>query len=55
MMPLDPQGTPGPRPVHVEPRIGGAIRTVEEEEELQLALTILRMQQRLHSAPRGSR
>ena len=42
MLPLD---TPEMR-VATEPRIGGIVRTTEEEEELLLALTILRLNQR---------
>lgn len=40
-------------PAGPEPRIGGPVRDLEEEEELQLALTILRLVQRL-SAPPGA-
>lgn len=34
-----------PRPMDI--RVGGSVRTLEEEEELQLALTILQINQRL--------
>ncbi len=48
MLPLDA----APGPVRNEPRVGGAVNTLEEEEELQLALTILRINQRLQTAPK---
>lgn len=38
-----------------EPRIGGPVRDLEEEEELQLALTILRMNQRIATPGRPRR
>lgn len=35
-----------------EPRIGGPVRDLEEEEELQLAITIMKLNQRLHGGLR---
>lgn len=46
MLPLD---IPTNGRVTTEPRIGGVVRNLEEEEELLLALTILRINQRLKS------
>jgi hypothetical protein len=42
-------------PAAVEPRLGGPVRNLEEEEELQLALTILRINQRLTTLARSGR
>lgn len=51
MMPIDHP----PMPVRTEPRVGGSVNSLEEEEGVQLALTILRLNQRLEGAHRPRR
>lgn len=52
---MQPNGIPKMTGAATGPRMAGSARTVEEDEDLQLAMAILRLNHRLRSQRRDSR